>query len=63
MIPVGRAYAIIKGRMPGDPEQMQNALDELPEAERIERNRQDAMMQIKRKKPYRLGESVRTRNG
>ena len=63
MIPVGRAYAIIKGRMPGDPEQMQKALEEIPEAERMERNRQDAMMQIKRKKPYRLGESVRTRNG
>jgi len=64
MITVGRAYAIIRGRMAGDVEKAKSLLDTTPAAESRERNRQDSKTQVRRsKKPYRLGEKIRIRNG
>ncbi len=62
---VGQAYAIIRGRRNGNVEQAKGLLDSMGPAERRERNRQDSRAKGSRrsKKAYRLGESVRVKNG
>lgn len=61
---VGQAYAIIRGRRNGNVEQAKGLLNSMGPAERKERNRQDSQATgRRRKKSYRLGESVRVRNG
>lgn len=62
---VGQAYAIIRGRRHGDVEEAKGLLNSMGPEERAERNRQDAQSRgsKRRKKAYRLGESVRVRNG
>ena len=62
---VGQAYAIIRGRRNGNVEQAKGLLNSMGPAERKERNRQDSRAKGSRrlKKAYRLGESVRVRNG
>ena len=62
---VGQAYAIIRGRRNGNVEKAKGLLDSMGPAERRERNRQDSQAKgaRRRKKAYRLGESVRVRNG
>jgi len=65
MLTVGRAWAIIKGRQEGDPKEAQDFLKSMPASEASERNKQDSRARgsIKPKKPYKLGQSVRVRNG
>lgn len=65
MFSVGQAYAIIRGRRQGDVKKAKGLLDSMSPAERSERNRQDAQARGSRrsKKPYKLGERVRTRRG
>jgi hypothetical protein len=60
---VGRAYAIVRGRMSGNREKAQGILDNTPPAKRKEMNRQDSQARgAKRKKgPYKLGERLRRR--
>ena len=62
---VGKAYAVIRGRMNGNVEKAKGLLNSMGSAERRERNRQDSRAKGSRrpKKAYRLGERVRVRNG
>ena len=62
---VGQAYAIIRGRRHGNVDKAKGLLDSMGPGERRERNRQDAAARGSRrkKKAYRLGESVRVRRG
>jgi hypothetical protein len=60
---VGHAWAIIKNRMPGSVDEATTFLKSLSPAEGQERNRQEARTQVRVKKPYKLGESVKVRNG
>ena len=60
---VGQAYAVIRGRMSGNVAKAKGLLGSMSSVERAERNRQDARAKgSKRKKPYRLGESVRVKS-
>ena len=59
---VGQAFAVIRGRMSGNVRKAKGLLGSMGPVERRERNRQDARAKgHRRKKPYRLGESVRVR--
>ncbi len=60
---VGRAYAIVRGRMKGNTEQAQGLLDNTNPAKLKEMNRQNSRAQgAKRKKmAYKLGEKLRRR--
>lgn len=62
---VGQAYAILRGRRNGDREKAKGLLEGMHPLRRREQNRQESQARgsKRRKKPYRLGESVRTRNG
>ena len=62
---VGQAYAILRGRRNGNAKEAQGLLDSISPVARKIRNRQDAQARGSKrsKKPYRLGESVRVRNG
>ena len=62
---VGQAYAIIRGRRNGNVEEAKGLLDSIPTAQRQERNRQESRAggSRRRKKPYKLGEAVRVKNG
>jgi hypothetical protein len=59
---IGRAYAIVRGRMGGNREKAQGLLNRTKPAKRMEMNRQDAAARGIRKKPYRLGEKPRRRS-
>jgi hypothetical protein len=60
---VGRAYALVRGRMTGNREKAQGFLSSLHPAKRKEMNRQDARARgsARRKKPYKLGERPQRR--
>ena len=59
---IGRAYAIVRGRMNGDAEGAQGFLDSIPAGKRKEMNRQNSRARgSRRKKPYKLGERPRRR--
>jgi hypothetical protein len=60
---IGRAYAIVRGRMNGDPEEAQGFLDSIPAGKRKEMNRQNSRARGSKrtKKPYKLGERPRRR--
>ena len=62
---VGQAYGILRGRRMGNARKAQGLLDSMGPEERKERSRQDSAAKGSRrsKKAYRLGESVRVRNG
>ena len=59
---VGQAYALIKSRRHGHPEEAQGFLDSMSPAKRKEQNRQESKARgsARSKKPYRLGERLRT---
>ena len=58
---VGRAYAIVRGRMTGNREKAQGFLSGLNPAKRKEMNRQDARARgSRRKKAYKMGERIRS---
>jgi hypothetical protein len=60
MSSVGKAWAIVRGRMTGNRPKAQGLLDSIPERKRTEMNRQESQARGKRrKKAYRLGERVR----
>ena len=56
---VGRAYAIVRGRMHGNVKKAKELLETPPPARRQEMNRQDSRARGGSKKPYRLGERLR----
>ncbi len=58
---VGRAYAIVRGRMSGDKEKAQGLLDNTNPAKLKEMNRQDSQARgaRRKKKAYKLGERLR----
>ena len=62
MASVGKAWAIIRGRMSGNVEKAKGLLTNTPPLKLIEMNRQEASTRgSKRKKtPYKLGERIRT---
>lgn len=62
---VGQAYAIIRGRRSGNVEKAKGFLGSMSAVKRKILNRQDAQARGSKrsKKPYKLGERVRTRRG
>lgn len=60
---VGRAYAIVRGRMSGNHKQAQGLLDDTPPAKLKEMNRQNSKARgaKRKKKAYKLGERLRRR--
>ena len=59
MSSIGKAWAIVRGRMTGNKRKAQGLLDSIPERKRSEMNRQESQTRRKRKKAYRLGERVK----
>ncbi len=61
MSSIGKAWAVVRGRMTGNKRKAQGLLDSIPERKRAEMNRQDSQARGKRRgtKPYRLGEKVK----
>jgi len=59
---VGRAWAIIRGRLSGNTEKAKGLLKDTPPLKLMEMNRQEALTRgsARKKKPYKLGERVRT---
>lgn len=60
---VGRAYAIVRGRMSGNREKAQGLLSSIKPAKLKEMNKQGARARgaRRRTKPYKLGERIRRR--
>ena len=60
---IGRAYAIVRGRMNGNADEANEFLKSIPAAKRKEMNRQNSRARGSRrvKKPYKLGERPRRR--
>jgi len=59
---IGRAYAIVRGRMNGDRGEATAFLKSIPAAKRREMNRQNSSAHGRRiKKAYKLGEKPRRR--
>ncbi len=58
MSSIGKAWAVVRGRMTGNRRKAQGLLNSIPEHKRREMNRQDSKARGKRK-AYRLGERVR----
>jgi len=58
---IGKAWAVVRGRLTGDREKAKGLLDQTPTAKLIEMNRQESQARGSRRKrtPYRLGERVR----
>ena len=59
MSSIGKAWAIVRGRMTGNKRKAQGLLDSIPERKRNEMNRQESQTRRKRKTAYRLGEKVK----
>ena len=59
MSSIGKAWAIVRGRMTGNKRKAQGLLDSIPERKRSEMNRQESQTRRKLKKAYRLGERVK----
>jgi hypothetical protein len=60
MSSVGKAWAIVRGRMTGNKRKAQGLLDSIPERKRSEINKQESQARgSRRKKAYRLGERRR----
>lgn len=62
MSSIGKAWAIVRGRLTGNIPQANELLQSMPKSKLLEVNRQESAMKGSRrkKKPYKLGEKVRT---
>ena len=64
MSSVGRAYAILKGKMTGNKEEAYNFLQEISPGRKIVQNRMESKLRAKAKrKPLRVGQRPRARRG
>ena len=63
MMSVGQAFAILRGRRHGNPEEAQGLLDSKPPGRLREQNRQESIARggSRPKKPYRLGERLQVK--
>jgi hypothetical protein len=60
MSSIGKAWAIVRGRMTGNKRKAKGLLNSIPERKRNEINRQESQARGKRRtKTYRLGEKVK----
>jgi hypothetical protein len=60
MSSIGKAWAIVRGRMTGNKRKAQGLLNSIPKRKRREINRQESQARGKRRtKTYRLGERVK----
>lgn len=60
MSSVGKAFAVLRGRLTGDKREAKQFLESMSLGEQIERNRTESRVRKKiRSRPYKLGEKVR----
>ena len=59
MSSIGKAWAVVRGRMTGNKRKAQGLLNSIPERKRKEMNRQESQTRRKRKNAYLLGEKVK----
>lgn len=61
MSSIGKAWAVVRGRLTGNREKANALLQSMPKSKLLEVNKQESAMRgSKRLKPYKLGERVRT---
>jgi hypothetical protein len=53
---VGKSYAVLRGRLTGDPQEAQSFLNSLSVGQRMMRNRSESRSKTKKRKNYKMGQ-------